>query len=109
MVSFRFWLDFLGMVTWSYRYALDDKVYIKYSDIVLSVFLLRCLDCGAILEECDDNTVSLAIVVLSTFIHRDPELAAPMLLEMLQVVGRYSSHGYHACIWIKWILCCIVI
>ena len=51
----------------------------------------RCADCGALLEEYDDDTISLAIVVLSTFVHRDPELAAPLLLEMLQVVGRWVA------------------
>ena len=48
----------------------------------------RCTDCGVLLEEYDDDTISLAIVVLSTLVHRDPELAAPLLLEMLQVVAR---------------------
>ncbi|PIK34598.1 hypothetical protein BSL78_28574 [Apostichopus japonicus] len=67
----------------------------KYHDDKNYMALTKCLDCGAILEECDDNTISLAIVVLSTFIHRDPELAAPMLLEMLQVVGRIASATFY--------------
>ncbi|XP_072170179.1 protein unc-79 homolog [Diadema setosum] len=57
--------------------------------------LTKCSDCGAILEEYDDDSISLAIVVLSTFVHRDPELAAPLLLEMLQVVGRIASATFY--------------
>ncbi|XP_069772299.1 protein unc-79 homolog isoform X2 [Narcine bancroftii] len=51
----------------------------------------RCLDCGAILEEYDEETLGLAIVVLSTFTHLSPDLAAPLLLDILQSVGRLAS------------------
>ncbi|XP_078262926.1 protein unc-79 homolog isoform X3 [Rhinoraja longicauda] len=51
----------------------------------------RCLDCGAILEEYDEETLGLAIVVLSTFIHLSPDMAAPLLLDILQSVGRLAS------------------
>lgn len=50
--------------------------------------LCRCHDCGAILEEYDEETLGLAIVVLSTFIHLSPDLAAPLLLDIMQSVGR---------------------
>uniref|UniRef100_A0A8C4EX94 Unc-79 homolog, NALCN channel complex subunit n=1 Tax=Dicentrarchus labrax TaxID=13489 RepID=A0A8C4EX94_DICLA len=51
----------------------------------------RCRDCAAVLEEYDEETLSLAVVVLSMFIHLSPDLAAPMLLDIMQSVGRYSS------------------
>ena len=51
-------------------------------------FLCRCHDCGAVLEEYDEETLGLAIVVLSTFIHLSPDLAAPLLLDIMQSVGR---------------------
>lgn len=41
------------------------------------------------LEEYDEETLSLAVVVLSMFIHLSPDLAAPMLLDIMQSVGRY--------------------
>lgn len=50
--------------------------------------LCRCHDCGAVLEEYDEETLGLAIVVLSTFIHLSPDLAAPLLLDIMQSVGR---------------------
>lgn len=42
------------------------------------------------LEEYDEETLGLAVVVLSMFIHLSPDLAAPMLLDIMQSVGRYS-------------------
>uniref|UniRef100_A0A672F5N2 Unc-79 homolog, NALCN channel complex subunit n=1 Tax=Salarias fasciatus TaxID=181472 RepID=A0A672F5N2_SALFA len=51
----------------------------------------RCRDCAAVLEEYDEETLGLAVVVLSMFIHLSPDLAAPMLLDIMQSVGRYSS------------------
>lgn len=51
--------------------------------------LSRCRDCSAVLEEYDEETLSLAVVVLSMFIHLSPDLAAPMLLDIMQSVGRY--------------------
>lgn len=48
----------------------------------------RCRDCGAILEEYDEETLALAVVVLSMFTHLSPDLAAPLLLDIMQSVGR---------------------
>lgn len=43
------------------------------------------------LEEYDEETLALAVIVLSMFIHLSPDLAAPMLLDIMQSVGRYSA------------------
>lgn len=56
----------------------------------LCVHWIRCRDCGAVLEEYDEETLALAVVVLSMFIHLSPDLAAPLLLEIMQSVGRYG-------------------
>ncbi|XP_014860257.1 PREDICTED: protein unc-79 homolog isoform X5 [Poecilia mexicana] len=53
----------------------------------------RCRDCAAVLEEYDEETLALAVVVLSMFIHLSPDLAAPMLLDIMQSVGRLASSG----------------
>ncbi len=53
--------------------------------------LIRCRDCGAVLEEYDEETLALAVSVLSMFIHLSPDLAAPLLLEIMQSVGRYHN------------------
>jgi len=49
----------------------------------------RCPSCHVVLESYDDETISLCIVCLATFIHREPALAAPLLLDMLHAVSRY--------------------
>ncbi|XP_078796405.1 protein unc-79 homolog isoform X9 [Oryzias latipes] len=53
----------------------------------------KCRDCAAVLEEYDEETLSLAVIVLSMFIHLSPDLAAPMLLDIMQSVGRLASSG----------------
>lgn len=57
---------------------------------VAPVGACRCRDCAAVLEEYDEETLCLAVVALSMFIHLSPDLAAPMLLDIMQSVGRYS-------------------
>ncbi|CAL8272795.1 unnamed protein product [Merluccius merluccius] len=54
---------------------------------------MRCRDCGAVLEEYDEETLGLAVVVLSMFIHLSPDLAAPMLLDIMQSVGSMLIPG----------------
>ncbi|KAI4892270.1 hypothetical protein NFI96_000535 [Prochilodus magdalenae] len=53
----------------------------------------RCRDCGAVLEEYDEETLALAVVVLSMFIHLSPDLAAPLLLDIMQSVGSMLIPG----------------
>ncbi|KFD70034.1 hypothetical protein M514_08994 [Trichuris suis] len=60
-----------------------------------SVIQCRCFNCNAVLEVCDEETISLGIVCLSTFIHRDPAMAAPYLLKMLVTVFRIANHVFH--------------
>jgi hypothetical protein len=57
----------------------------RYGD---NVMVDRCAECNAILEQYDDDVIGYCIVVLATFIHREPSLATPLLLEMLQCVSR---------------------
>nr|CAD7404600.1 unnamed protein product [Timema poppensis] len=47
----------------------------------------RCSECGTIKEEYSDEELGLCIIVLGTFIHREPALAAPMLPEILSTVA----------------------
>lgn len=56
----------------------------ELQDIDLDV----CPECGASLEEFDEETLNLAIVVLSTYVHQSPSMAMPYLLRMLECVGR---------------------
>ncbi|XP_048586447.1 protein unc-79 homolog isoform X2 [Nematostella vectensis] len=47
-----------------------------------------CPECGASLEEFEEETLNLSIVVLSTYVHQSPSMAMPYLLKMLECVGR---------------------
>ena len=48
----------------------------------------RCFNCHSYVTEYEEDIVILCVVVLSTFVHRDPEMAAPLLMEILCTVSR---------------------
>ena len=54
-----------------------------------TVLVERCSECGAALEQYDDDTIGLCITALAAFTHREPGLATPMLPDMLHCVARY--------------------
>ncbi|KAK3093633.1 hypothetical protein FSP39_018303 [Pinctada imbricata] len=56
-----------------------------------NVMVERCSKCNAILEQYDEDTIGYCIIVLATFIHREPSLATPLLLETLQCVTQIAS------------------
>ncbi|VEL37231.1 unnamed protein product [Protopolystoma xenopodis] len=51
----------------------------------------RCSWCQAMLEQYDEVTLGLGLVCLATFVHREPSLAAPYLLDMLLIASRLAS------------------
>ncbi|XP_030645147.1 protein unc-79 homolog [Chanos chanos] len=67
-----------------------------FSDEQPTTMADRCRDCGAVLEEYDEETLALAVVVLSMFIHLSPDLAAPLLLDIMQSVGRLASSASYS-------------
>lgn len=48
----------------------------------------RCSECGAVIEEYNDEEVGIMIIILNTFIHREPALAAAFLPEILTTVSK---------------------
>uniref|UniRef100_A0A8W7NZG6 Protein unc-79 homolog n=1 Tax=Anopheles coluzzii TaxID=1518534 RepID=A0A8W7NZG6_ANOCL len=52
----------------------------------------RCTECGAVKEEYTDEEMGIMLIVLGTFIHREPSLGAPFLPEILTIVSRISLH-----------------
>ncbi|KAM8704272.1 hypothetical protein ACLKA7_008814 [Drosophila subpalustris] len=56
----------------------------------------RCSDCGALIEEYTDEEIGILIVILGTFIHREPAMAAPFLPEVLTITSRICLSGTHA-------------
>lgn len=50
----------------------------------------RCEECGTIKEQYSDEELGLLIVILGTFIHREPALAAPLLPDILSIVAKLA-------------------
>lgn len=51
----------------------------------------RCAECGTITESYSDEDLGLCIIILGTFIHREPALAAPLLPDILSIVAKYVN------------------
>lgn len=52
----------------------------------------RCTKCSHVIEEFSEEEIGMCIVILRTYVHRNPELAAPLLPEMLNLVARFTSY-----------------
>ncbi|XP_070377842.1 protein unc-79 homolog isoform X1 [Dermacentor albipictus] len=55
----------------------------------------RCPECALALEHYTDEELGLCIVLLATFVHRQPALAAPLLPEILRLVAKVASQVYY--------------
>ncbi|KAL7061758.1 hypothetical protein AAHC03_0811 [Spirometra sp. Aus1] len=51
----------------------------------------RCPWCQGVLESHDEATIGLGIACLATFVHREPSMAAPYLIDMLMVASRIAT------------------
>ncbi|VDM19042.1 unnamed protein product [Hydatigera taeniaeformis] len=51
----------------------------------------RCPWCQTVLETHDETTIGLGLICLATFVHREPALAAPFLIDMLMVAARIAT------------------
>ncbi|XP_068237998.1 protein unc-79 homolog isoform X5 [Palaemon carinicauda] len=51
----------------------------------------RCMECAEIIEEFSNEDLGLCIIILSTFVYRQPGLAAPLLPRMLKTVARVAD------------------
>ncbi|CAH2007924.1 unnamed protein product [Acanthoscelides obtectus] len=51
----------------------------------------HCSECGCIKQEYSDEEIGLCIVILGTFIHREPALAAPLLPDVLSIVAKVAT------------------
>ncbi|XP_067614407.1 protein unc-79 homolog isoform X4 [Eurosta solidaginis] len=56
----------------------------------------RCSDCGALIEEYTDEDIGILIIILGTFIHREPSMAAPFLPEILTLTSRICLTSTHS-------------
>ncbi|KAK7078174.1 hypothetical protein SK128_012120, partial [Halocaridina rubra] len=51
----------------------------------------RCMECGEVMEEFSNDNLGMCIIILSTFVYRQPDLAAPLLPKMLKTVSRVAG------------------
>ncbi|XP_037086283.1 protein unc-79 homolog [Pollicipes pollicipes] len=51
----------------------------------------RCPQCGQVREDYTEEELGLCVVVLATFVHREPSLAACMLPDMLRAVSTLAG------------------
>ncbi|GFT07465.1 protein unc-79 homolog [Nephila pilipes] len=72
----------------SKRSSTSQSSYPRVGD---DMVIERCTECGAVIEEYSDEEIGLCIVILSTFVHREPAMAAPLLPKMLRIVARIAS------------------
>ncbi|CAL1284324.1 unnamed protein product [Larinioides sclopetarius] len=72
----------------SKRSSTSQSSYPRMGD---DMVIERCTECGAVIEEYSDEEIGLCIVILSTFVHREPAMAAPLLPKMLRIVARVAS------------------
>ncbi|GMT18742.1 hypothetical protein PFISCL1PPCAC_10039, partial [Pristionchus fissidentatus] len=59
----------------------------SHSDVDHSM-VLRCQKCNEKLEVFDEESISLSLIALSTFLQRETAMAAPLLLKIIQAVTR---------------------
>lgn len=52
----------------------------------------RCMECGAVREIYTDEEMGLFLIIIGTFIHREPAIAAPYLPDILQIVSKVALH-----------------
>ncbi|GBP28893.1 Protein unc-79 homolog [Eumeta japonica] len=55
-----------------------------------------CSECGTSLDQYSDEELGLCVIVLATFIHREPGAAAPMLPNILHSVSRVVQMGNYS-------------
>lgn len=56
---------------------------------------MRCGFCNSVAESFDEETLSLSLVSLSAFLHREPVMAAPILFRVLHTVTRFQNFKNH--------------
>ncbi|CAH8511614.1 unnamed protein product [Schistosoma guineensis] len=64
--------------------------------ITIALTTERCPWCQCILDHYDENTIGLGILCLSTFVHREPGLAAPYLRDMLLITARLANAYFYS-------------
>ncbi|CAG2106015.1 unnamed protein product [Medioppia subpectinata] len=56
----------------------------------------RCTRCGHVLEQFSEEEIGFCIIILGTYVHREPSIAAPILPDVIKLVSKYAGlTAYH--------------
>lgn len=76
----------------------QDKNDNPYADIDFQkqfMTLAKCEKCGHAIEYYNEECIGYCIIVCGTLVHREPAIAAPLLMDMIETIGRVAaSHIY---------------
>ncbi|XP_063624654.1 protein unc-79 homolog [Cydia splendana] len=61
-----------------------------------TTLMYRCAECGTAVEQYSDEELGLCVIILATFVHREPCAAAAMLPALLHNVSRVVQLGNYA-------------
>ncbi|CAF2900291.1 unnamed protein product [Rotaria sp. Silwood2] len=78
--------------------ATNDELDNPYADTDLHNQLIaapKCDKCGQPIEYYNEECIGYCIIVCGTLVHREPAIAAPLLMDMIETIGRVAaSHIY---------------
>lgn len=76
----------------------QDEMDNPYADIDLHNQLVpvpKCDKCGQAIEYYNEECIGYCVIVCGTLVHREPVIAAPLLMDMVDTIGRVAaSHIY---------------
>ncbi len=76
----------------------NDELDNPYADTDLhnqSITVPKCDKCGQPIEYYNEECIGYCIIVCGTLVHREPAIAAPLLMDMIETIGRVAeSHIY---------------
>ncbi len=76
----------------------NDELDNAYADTDLhnqSITTPKCDKCGQPIEYYNEECIGYCIIVCGTLVHREPAIAAPLLMDMIETIGRVAeSHIY---------------
>lgn len=66
-------------------------ILIATNNVTMDKRTYRCGYCNELLGNFDEETLSLCMIALETFVHREPAMAAPQLFRFISTVTRCAA------------------
>ncbi|KAL4003430.1 Cation-channel complex subunit UNC-79 family protein [Acanthocheilonema viteae] len=65
------------------------------NNVIMDKRAYRCGYCNELLGNFDEETLSLCMIALETFVHREPVMAAPLLFRIISTVTRLIERPFY--------------